>query len=307
MTTPQFDATQTGRLLPFAALVSAIATAARELQANAILAPQRQVLAIDASSALLCMPAIARDIGVTKLITVHANNKARGWPTIQGELTVFETTTGRRLAMLDGPTVTARRTAAVTLLGIEVLLPSPPASALLIGTGNQARTHAQALVQHFSVATIHVAASSPAKAQAFCEELGAMHPHTRFMALSEPPTNIAPPEVDVVIALTTSTQPVIPQQLSQRTLVVGVGAFRPDMAEIPAELLHSRLVVVDDIVGAQHEAGDLLRAGVDWNAARSLASMLDGAHPASTTAPVLKTVGQAAWDLAAARVALANC
>ncbi|MGC5145399.1 hypothetical protein, partial [Escherichia coli] len=78
---------------------------------------------IDANSVLLGMPAIAEDLSVTKLITVHGDNARHQLPAIKGEVIAFETDTGRRLALMDGPTVTARRTAAMSLLGIRTLLP----------------------------------------------------------------------------------------------------------------------------------------------------------------------------------------
>jgi 1-piperideine-2-carboxylate/1-pyrroline-2-carboxylate reductase [NAD(P)H] len=109
-------------------------------------------------------------------------------------------------------------------------------------------------------------------------------------------------QADVVIALTTAREPVIPATLAPHTLAIGVGAFRPDMAEFPPELLHARPVVVDDLAGARHEAGDLLRAGIDWDKVRPIAALLAGAVPRGPVTPVFKSVGQAAWDLAAARV-----
>ena len=113
------------------------------------------------------------------------------------------------------------------------------------------------------------------------------------------------PTTDLVLALTTSRTPVIPVHIAAHTLAIGVGAFKPDMAEFPPALLHSRQIVVDDLGGAQHEAGDLLQAGLDWGKVRDLASVLAEPLPPSALAPVFKTVGQAAWDLAAARVAMA--
>ncbi len=78
------------------------------------------------------------------------------------------------------------------------------------------------------------------------------------------------------------------------------------MAEFPPELLHSRQVVVDDLGGARHEAGDLLQANVDWSRVRELSSVLATRSEPGAALPVFKTVGQAAWDLAAARVAIAS-
>lgn len=298
------DSTQTAHALPYAKLVPAIAVAARELADGTINAPERQVVKIDSSSVLLCMPAIGADIGVTKLITVHGENAQHGLPAIQGEVIVFERTTGRRLMLLDGPTVTARRTAAVSLLGIQKLAPAAPASALLIGSGVQAVAHAQALIEFFGIARLRIASRATTHAQALCAALARHHPQVSAEPVAMADLLAQSREVDVVIALTTATSPVIPEQLPPQTLAVGVGAFKPEMAEFPAALLHARQIVVDHLAGAQHEAGDLIRAQIDWSRVRDLSGVLAHGIGKQALAPVLKTVGHAAWDLAAARVAV---
>jgi hypothetical protein len=81
--------------------------------------------------------------------------------------------------------------------------------------------------------------------------------------------------------------------------------FKP----LPEGLIHCRGdflcnldVVIDDPVGARHEAGDLIQAEIDWNSVSPLANALAGGL--SPNAPNLfKSVGCAAWDLAACRVA----
>lgn len=300
------DQSRTAAALPFSKLVPALAQAARELAGGAIRAPERQVVPIDGASVLLSMPAIGADLGVTKLITVHADNAAHGLPVIQGEVIVFDTATGRRLAILDGPTVTARRTAAMTLLGIETLAPNRPGSALLIGTGVQAAAHADALVEYFGVSQLWVSARNAAGVDAFCTHLQARHPQLVVRPLAADALQREVPETDVVIALTTSKTPVIPATIASHTLAIGVGAFKPDMAEFPPELLRARRIVVDDLAGAKHEAGDLIQARVDWNTVVDIAAALTRPPERTTPAPVFKTVGQAAWDLAAARVAVST-
>jgi len=304
------DAAGTAESLPYSLLVPAVARAAIGLARGDIDAPERKVVTIDADAVLLCMPAVAPDISVTKLITVHGKNARHGLPAIQGEVIVFDTATGRRLALLDGPTVTARRTAAMTLLGIETLAPRRPASALLIGTGAQALAHAQALADYFGVREFHIAGTSVARAATFAASLlaalqardsGVTVQACAGQALAERALR-----ADVVIALTTSTVPVIPSMLPDATLAIGVGAFKRHMAEFPPALLHARDIVVDDVGGARHEAGDLIQAGVDWAGVRSLGDILSGAAPRPARTPVFKTVGQAAWDLAAARVAISR-
>ncbi|WDZ96387.1 delta(1)-pyrroline-2-carboxylate reductase family protein [Herbaspirillum sp. WKF16] len=305
------DAQQTAAALPYAKLVAALETAAQEFVSGRIRAPERQVVPIDPASVLLSMPAIADDLSVTKLITVHADNGRHGLPAIQGEVVAFETHTGRRIALMDGPTVTGRRTAAMTMLGIKTLLPRAPRSALLIGTGVQAAAHADALAEFFGVTQFWIAARDLPRTQAFCSDLCARHPH----AVASPlPTELLArdlPHTDVLIALTTSRSAVIPEQVAPDTLAIGVGAFKPDMVEFPASLLHARAIVVDDLGGAQHEAGDLIQAKVDWNGVSAIGDVLSGKTAAAALVrngalPVFKTVGQASWDLAAARVMRAS-
>lgn len=104
------DAAETARRLPYNDLVPAIALAARELTAGTLNAPERLALQITPRASLLCMPAAAPDIGITKIVTVHPDNRAADLPAIQGEMIVFDVHTGQCLLLLDGPTVTARRT-----------------------------------------------------------------------------------------------------------------------------------------------------------------------------------------------------
>jgi 1-piperideine-2-carboxylate/1-pyrroline-2-carboxylate reductase [NAD(P)H] len=109
-----------------------------------------------------------------------------------------------------------------------------------------------------------------------------------------------------VITCTTSRTPVYALPASRERLLIAVGAYRPDMAEIAPDTVRASRCYVDEPEGARHEAGDLIGAGVDGAQVLPLSAAL-ARRPAPGDAPVLlKTVGCAAWDLAAARVALAT-
>lgn len=77
---------------------------------------------------------------------MHPDNPARGLPCIQGEVLALDAATGLRLGLLDGPALTARRTAAASLLAARLLAPRTPAKStlLLVGAGVQARAHLEA-------------------------------------------------------------------------------------------------------------------------------------------------------------------
>jgi 1-piperideine-2-carboxylate/1-pyrroline-2-carboxylate reductase [NAD(P)H] len=295
----RFDEIDTARLLPFDRLVDTLKLIMLDYAAGRITSPERMVVPLRDGAVMLSMPAAAADLAMHKLVNVCPKNGALGLPTIHGQVTAFDAGTGVPLFMLDGPTVTGRRTAAVTMIGIQALLGREPEAVLLIGTGKQAVYHVETLSAIYPAAKIVVQGSRVERAEAFCtahEGLSA-----KMSALQDAPI---PASVDVVIATTTSKTPVYSLPPIKGRLVIGVGAFTPDAAEIAAPTVLGSDVFVDDPAGARHEAGDLIQAGIDWNDVRSLASVLGGSPAGSVVSRpvVFKSVGCAAWDLAACRV-----
>jgi 1-piperideine-2-carboxylate/1-pyrroline-2-carboxylate reductase [NAD(P)H] len=291
-----FNAEQTALLLDFPGLVDAIATACADYASGAICAPERQVVPFPQGGVMLSMPATAHDIGIHKLVNVVPGNRELNLPTIHGVVSAFDGKTGRELCVLDGPTVTARRTAAVTMLGLKTFLRGKPEHVALIGVGTQAVGHVQALAAIYPGLRVTAIGTSLAKAQAFVEA-------HRHLPLELNAATVTPHDIDAVVTLTTSAVPVYTQAAKAGLLVIGVGAFKPELAEIGEATLQESSIYVDDVAGARHEAGDLIQANVDWSAVQPLSHAL--AHGAPLDKPIVfKTVGCAAWDLAAARCAL---
>jgi ornithine cyclodeaminase len=92
--------------------------------------------------------------------------------------------------------------------------------------------------------------------------------------------------------------------------VAAVGAFTPRMVEWAPEVcrqLAQTGTLVVDTRDADHEAGDLLQAGMDVHGLPTLADVVNASPAWTTTArpdrgPVFfKSCGWAGWDLAAAR------
>ncbi|WP_431273227.1 bifunctional Delta(1)-pyrroline-2-carboxylate/Delta(1)-piperideine-2-carboxylate reductase [Variovorax ureilyticus] len=291
------DKRRTAELLDFEPLVDAIAVAAAEYEDGKIHSPERMVVPLGESGVLLSMPATAADIGIHKLVNVQPANAKRSLPTIHGTVTVCETDTGKPICLLDGPEVTGRRTAAVTLLAIRTLLQKAPREVLLIGTGAQARYHVRALHRVYPGTKIWVRGLDMAAALEFCDACKDIHGDLA------PAAQDISALVDVVITLTTSTKAVYDEVPTAGRLVIGVGAFKPEMAELGKTTLDGSDIYADDPAGARHEAGDLLQAGIDWSRVHSLQAALKGQVDRSRPF-VFKSVGTAAWDLAAARVAL---
>lgn len=296
-TTINFDAQATADLLDYPALVQGLRQTIAEYGAGHIVSPERMVIPLQDGGLMLSMPASAADIAIHKLVNVCPSNGKIGLATIHGQVVAYDAHTGAMLFVLDGPTVTGRRTAAVTVLGIQTLHGSAPREVVLIGTGKQAANHAEALAAMFPEARIHVKSRSRDAAASFVERMRATAPNLAVLD-----SDAIPASVEVVITLTTSQAPVYHETARSGRLVVGVGAFTPNAAEVAQATIGGSFLIVDDPVGAKHEAGDLIQAKVAWTDVAALADALAG--KLQIDAPVFfKSVGCAAWDLAACRVA----
>ncbi|CAB3796009.1 bifunctional Delta(1)-pyrroline-2-carboxylate/Delta(1)-piperideine-2-carboxylate reductase [Paraburkholderia fynbosensis] len=297
LSTRNFDAHATAALLDYPSLVRVLRETIIEYGAGHVVSPERLAIPMQESGLMLSMPASAKDIAIHKLVTVCPSNGKRQLPTIHGQVIACDAHTGEMLFVLDGPTVTGRRTAAVTVLGIQTLHGMAPRKILIIGTGKQAANHAEAFAASFPEAKLFVKGSSQAVAEAFVARSRPVAPN-----LSVLDGDVFPDDIEVVVTLTTSKSPVYTLSARPDRLVVGVGAFTADAAELGKETVDGSFLVVDDPVGAKHEAGDLIQAKVNWASVSPLAKALTGELKPS--APILfKSVGCAAWDLAACRVA----
>lgn len=292
----------TAGLLPYPALARAVA----ELLADAsVTVPARQVLPLPGGGSLFVMPAHDEQVAMTKLITYTPGNAARGLPSIQGDVLVLDVVTGTRQLLLDGPTVTARRTAAVSLLAAQHLATTTEGPLLVVGAGVQGRSHLEAFAEGLGVREVWVASRRSTSAEA----LAAHARHLGLRARVVTDANAALPHCPLVVSCTPASEVVLSALPGSGQFIAAVGAFTPRMVELSAPLCrhvaeHGKVVV--DTADAAHEAGDLLQAGLDVAQLPTLAQALNWGPGAMRPAgPVLfKSCGWAGWDLAAARLAL---
>lgn len=287
----------TVRVLPYPELVAQLGKAVAQYAAGTIVAPTRQVLDYPKTGQMLSMPAVSHDIGVHKLANVMPDNLQQGHGIIQGLVSVYDASNGLPLLLMDAPTLSERRTAAVSMLGIQALWAQGPEHITLLGYGRQALAHCDAIMTLYPKARVTLTGRNIERAQSVAKSLQA-----RFGDRVQAAATV-PEKTDVMIALTSSLTPVYHEAARLDRLLIGLGAFRPDMAEFEAHTLLASRLYADDAVGARQEAGDLIQAGVDWEQVHSIHQVLR--TPAPKDKPLFfKSVGSAAWDLAAARCAL---
>jgi 1-piperideine-2-carboxylate/1-pyrroline-2-carboxylate reductase [NAD(P)H] len=293
------NAAETAAALSYGALVDALLQMfERERRGEAHAAPRTSV-PLAGGGVLLLMPACDTRFAALKTVTVHAGNAASGLPVVQGDVTLMDAATGVRLLSMDGNVLTARRTAALSLAGVARAGRGVGRRMLLIGAGVQARAHAEAFAEVAGVRQLWIHARSQAHAEQLASHMRTLGADAN--AITDPAA--VSEEAEVIVATTNSPTPVVPTQVRPDTTVIAVGAYRADMAEVPPELVRRCAVFVDTLEGARTEAGDLIQADIDWSTVQAFAT----AAPAATDGPVLiKTVGHALWDLAAAQLAYGN-
>lgn len=299
MTLAPLSPEETARALPYGPLADEIAAVLRD---RSVQVPARIVQHLEGGGRLLVMPAADARVAITKLVTVTPANAGTGLPTIQGDVVVFDGTTGSRRLILDGPTVTARRTAAVSLLAARRLAPRPDGRLLIVGAGVQGRSHLEAFAEGLGVREVRVFSRNPRSAQVLVEHAIGLGLDAR--RVDDPAHALA--DCALIVTATPANAVVLDRLARQDVFVAAVGAFTPSMMELGPELcreLAANGTVIVDTRDADHEAGDLLQAGLDVGAIRSLADVITGG-PARPTGPVLfKSCGWGGWDLAAARLA----
>ncbi len=301
-----YTAEETRALLPYQKLADEIKSVALDRKSGKAEAPERMALPLANGGTLLVMPATDEEIAITKLVSVHPENGGLGLPTIQGEVVVMEAGTGKRLGILDGSVVTARRTAALSLLAASELAAQTSGPLLIVGAGTQARSHLEAFREGLGVSKVFVASRTREKADSLARHAASLGMEARVV--SRPDDAIG--EAKLIITATTSEVPVLPDGIGADVFIAAVGAFKPGMAEISPALIRASNIVVDTHEGARGEAGDLIQARVagsfDWSDSSELQEFIgSGAVSLPSGRPIIfKSVGSALWDLASARAAV---
>ena len=260
------DALQTADRLPWAGLVAEMALL---LQDSSVSISPRLVQSLGGGASLFVMPAIDSHTAITKLITFTPANAGTHRPTIQGDVTVFDIATGQRRLLLDGPTVTARRTAAVTVLAAQRLAPDTQGPLLIVGAGVQGKAHLEAFAAVLGTRHVMIASRSTPNAEQLVQHAQSLGIQAQLVL----DANAALASCPLVVTCTPANSIVLSATPKPDAFISAVGAFTPSMAELSPGLCQHMAkhgTIWLDTVDARHEAGDLLQAGLDLHAMGTL-------------------------------------
>ena len=307
-----FTAQETADALDYPGLIASIA----EIFASGATAPQRHHHTIpkagEPDDVLLLMPAWASGFGVggVKIVNVVPGNNARGLPAIMASYLVFDEKTGEHKAILDGATLTAKRTAAVAALAADKLAAKGARTLLVVGSGRVARELPAAFKAVRAIDQVLVWSRTAATA----EKLAANLRHDGFDAHAAPNLEKSVEQADIISCATLATEPVIHGAwLKPGQHLDLIGSYAPHMREADDEAIRKAKVFIDT-EAALKETGDLIKPLESGALTRSaiLGTLYDLAKPGfdARRGPdditLFKGVGHALEDLAAARLALSK-
>ena len=278
--------------LRMADLIPAMEKALIEFSAGKVTQPVRSVIKVDVAEAtgfLGLMPALTPEGLGLKAVTFYPSNAQRGIPTHMATIFLVDPETGVPLAIMDGRLITEMRTAAVSAAATKLLASRDANVLAILGSGVQARSHAEALRLVRNFEEIRVWGPTREHAERFAKEIGA-----KSMS-----TEKAVHGADVVVTATNAKTPVLKGSWLKRGCHVNaIGACRPDWRELDDQAM-SNVIFVDSREGALKESGDVILSGAKIYA--ELGEALAGKVPSrANETTVFKSLGMAVEDIAAA-------
>lgn len=233
-----------------------------ELSANRTVSPLRTVIPLpDREADALFMPAYvpAMDALGLKSVNVFRNNPQNGLPAIHALVMLVDTKTGQPSAIMDGSYLTALRTGAVSGAAADFLARKESRTLAVIGAGAQGVTQIAAICAVRPIERVIAVDINEASLQRLQEGMRQDWPDLADLVEVSTDASRAVRQADIVCTATTSCRPVFDDaDLKVGTHVSGVGAYTPEMQEVPAETVARATVVVDAIEAALEEGGDLI-------------------------------------------------
>lgn len=217
--------------------------------------PQRIHCELSDAASMLLMPAWdGAHIGL-KVVNVIPDDTVHGSPSISSNYMLFDIASGDMTALIDGETLTGRRTAAVVALAASFLAPADADHLLIIGSGRIAHELPAAISAVRPIRRVTVWSRNPDNAAALARKLAA----DGYDA--SPCTDIskAIAAAPITVCATLATEPIVRGEWLPGGAFLGlVGGFRPQMREADSEAVRRSYVVADTRSGVLAEAGDLL-------------------------------------------------
>jgi len=239
-----------------------------------------------------------------KLISVFADNFAKGRQSHQGVVVLFDPESGAPVCVAHAGEITAIRTAAASAVATDALARPDADRLAILGYGEQAATHIRAISKVRRLREVRVWGRSADRAAAFAAR---MRDELDIDIAASGDVPLAVTQADIVCTVSAAFDPILKGAwVRPGTHVNVVGSSHAGPAEIDNELVARARFVVDSREGVLAQGGEFRRAreagliGDDHIAAEIgevLAGRVAGRQSAGQVT-IYKSLGHVVQDLA---------
>jgi ornithine cyclodeaminase/alanine dehydrogenase-like protein (mu-crystallin family) len=269
--------------------------------------PLRARIAVTERRNILVMPSLIRnqrnDVSL-KVVSIYPD-LGKGKPTLSAATLLVDGRDGTVRAIVEGASLTAMRTGAVSGLSCRYLARRDSKVLGVIGAGAQAFQQVSAVSSELGIEQVRVHSKHGINSRKLAKRCG-RELHIAATAVDRVERCVK--GCDVIVTATTSKVPLFDGKLvEQGTHVIAIGAYTPDSREVDSAFVARASVYVDSVDACLEEAGELLipiREGVITKDAirGELADLVASKDPGRTREDEItffKSVGLAFEDTAA--------
>ncbi len=258
MSTVILTQSEVRRLLPMDVCIELMAEALATLGRGDAINPLRSAMRVPDMGLLGMMPGYLGSpaaLGL-KVVAVFPRNHGTEFDSHQGLVTLFETEHGLPVAIMNASEITAIRTAAASGVATRLLAREDAHDLAIIGSGVQARTHLEAMLEVREVRRVRVFSRNEERRTAFAERESARRgvPVEAVASARE-----AVEGADLICTTTSAREPVLfGDWIAPGAHINAVGSSVRTTRELDtAAVVRSRLFV-DSRESTVNEAGDFL-------------------------------------------------
>lgn len=223
-----------------------------------------------------------------KVVSDFFGNTERGVARMSAIVTLFDGETGHPRTVMEGGYLTDLRTGAGSGAAARRLARADSRVVAVFGAGRVARNQLQALARTHDLKDVRIAGRSEARARAFAEWVGGEDGLPDDVAVARS-TAEAVSDADIVVAATTSSEPVVfGRDLRPGTFVAAAGANVATAREVDTETVRrAGKLVIDSLADSLANAGDLAipmsEGAIRKEDIAGIAEIIAGARPGRET------------------------
>jgi ornithine cyclodeaminase len=249
------------QLLPMGECIDLMQKTMIAVSEGRVVLPLRTILAMPGDRGMMgMMPGYLAEpecFGV-KLVSLIPRNKPPQYSSHLGLVLLFEAEHGQPVALLDAAEITAIRTAAASGLATRLLARADAGDLVLLGAGEQARSHLEAMLCVRRLRRVRVWARDRDKAKAFADAEGARH---RIPIETAATVREAVAGADIICTTTKAREPILlGDWLTPGVHLNVVGSSVAAAAEIDTPAVVKSRFFVDCRNSTVNEGGEYLRA-----------------------------------------------